>query len=814
MSSIPKPDFSITDTLNIDYHSTAQNKPVNNRPPTLDLFSPTKSPTNSPRHDDHLNLTPDDKKSLQTFVHLVNKFNCSAEKLFGYCEHIFSGDLAQMAISQIEKHLVEFRELLVRISSQQKVEEDLQKSILPSPVAFSISTWKNEGSEDWPVPTSDNWVKLAATHLKMTPPEITKSPKRDSTPLEERLAKADKNRTKMDNIRNREIRMKTNKVRRANELRVQKQEKAIEAFNEKQDNAAQRREAHINKIKNKARNETEKVQETRFMQELEVEGRKLKIERKMNKVSQRYEKMVNEKREKAKERTTIKNPPSPTSPTSSNDLFENIEKVQTTEKADKNDAFEKSNYNKYESPSRSPIISRVRQNNVASLAVIDEIVLGQLPGDFLDIGDEYSGSIPVVELPEFPEPEPKISPSMKNLSIKMEHENLNAQTAISYLKAVSDNKTNIKWNSNEGQMIRETLQNMIYLNQPNSNQLIHHISNMAKSSYPFALHTAFECVSSFRQICYRRDTLNTTKELLILWTTILKINENEIKQPIDQKQQNITKQINDPKLAESNDLLVGHLLIGHLIKHGVLMKLCYVLEASTPNDAKNDNLKQLTNLILNLLESCAHFYRVHFTELNSEYIDLFGHASIEFIIPGLRVFLSNCSSDIKLYPPLIIITALHIFQMIIIDFDSFMSKLIDQEYSKTINKVFRVYFNEKPQNIEIIHQLILLLGLLCRNSTIMKESVQALPIPNILTTLCKMPLNYFIKPAEAQVLIPTVVTCCIDNQNNTELVKNNINGLFILKFLQNINDDPDDLFSTYYRIPKDKIPLAIELFKI
>ena len=754
LDHIPKPDFSSIDN-NIN---TTNNRPSSpQRPPNIDVTKQpnSRSADNSPNSEHASYLSPGDRKSLRKFLSIVNSFNYSAERLYDFCEHFFNEELAQIAIDQLNKHINEFRELLVRISLQEQAEKDREKSILPSPVSFSISTWRNRSFEEWPIPTSDNWVKSAVNQLKSTPPDISKFPKKEMTPLEERLAKADKNRTKIDNIRNREIRMKTNKVRRANELRVQKQEEAITAFNEKQDSAAQRREAYINQIKKKARDETEKVQETRFMQELEVEGRKLKIEKIMNQVTQRYENMVQEKRDKAKERTTLKNINS------------------------------------------SPDCSPKTRRQCSKLPVIDAISQGQLPGEFLDIGDEYSNSIPAVELPEFPEYEVgqnqcqknSQNSSLRSIAVKLDHDDLNPQAAISYLKTAAEQKCYIKWDSNEGQTIRDTLQNMIYSNIPNSNLLIHNVISVADISYPFALHVAFECVSSFHQICYKRDTLSTTKELLALWTLILKVEQH-------------SDQI-EPKT----------LLIGHLIRHGVLMKLCYVLEISTVANSRNEALKTLTQQIL--LEACAIHIHFHFTDLNSEFIDIFGHASIDFIIPGLRNFLGNCTQNTKLYSPQMEIIAIHIYQIISLYFSSFLEKLIDEDYAKNVANLLRTFCSQKPQNTQIVDELILLIGLLCKNSNLMKESVQwQPPTPTVLCILCEMPICYFIKPEQALVLIPTIVSCCVGNKENFEFVKKNINGAFIVKFFQDVKDDPRNLFSSHFRVEKEKVSDVIELFQV
>ncbi|OHT03675.1 hypothetical protein TRFO_28866 [Tritrichomonas foetus] len=753
-ADIPKPNFSqITDL------SPTQNRISSpHRPKPISISSPTfiRSAENSPHVSKYPNLSPADKKSLKTFLSLVNTFNNATERLFGFCEHIFNDELAQLAIDQLEKHIIEFKELLVRISSQHQVVEDLQQSRLPSPVSFSISSWRNLSCEEWPISTSHDWVGVAASQLKITPPELTNSLKRETMTLEERLAQAEQKRRKIENIRNREIRIKTNKVRRANERRVQQQEEAITTFNEKQDNAAQRREAHINQIKEKAHSEIEKIQETRFMQELETEDRKLKMERKMIKVTKKYEDMVRDKRKKAKERSTIKTPASPDihgSPKSKN--------------------------------RRSPRI-------IKDTSVIDAISHGELPGDFLDIGDEFSDSIPAVELPEFPEPETNPSAVMKSIISKMGHDENSSQLAINYLKAVQDQKTNIKWNSEEGQLIRGSLQNMIYSNLPNTNQLIHHVVGMAPNSYPFALHVAFECISSFRQFCYRQDSLSATNELLTLWKTLLSDNFE-----------------NEPK----------PLLIAQLARHGVLMKLCFVLEASTTSDLRNDSLRQLSLSILGLLDSITSFCHSNFNLLsNNESKEIFEKAAFDCVVPGLLSFLSNCAADPKLVSVDSIISAVRVYSMIAIDFHDFLSNFLEKENVKSISCIFDAFCTPNNNNsnggfgsVRVVHDMIVLIGLLASASPLVKEF--CLSKSKVLSTLCSLPLSYFIKPAESVIVIPTIVACCIDSQENIDFVKKNINGAFIVKFLEEMKNDSPEIYAPRFRIASDKVGSIIEAFR-
>jgi hypothetical protein len=211
---------------------------------------------------------------VKILLSMIGAINSDVSRLYGFCEHNFSSELTSLVISQLERHVHVFRELQIRIESQQLVDESMKASVTPASVKFSISPARYEEAEvnNWPAVTSDSWVAAAGAQMKFLPPELPPSPHRSSS-LQERMLNAAEKRRKLENSKKREIRQKTNKVRRAAERRMQQKEEAITTFNEKLDCAAQRREERIKNIQRRAHSEIEKVQENLFMLELDAEGR-------------------------------------------------------------------------------------------------------------------------------------------------------------------------------------------------------------------------------------------------------------------------------------------------------------------------------------------------------------------------------------------------------------------------------------------------------------------------------------------------------------------------------------------------------------
>jgi hypothetical protein len=282
---IPKPDFT-----------------------PFDCSSPSPPSQRSDPHSPR-SLSPSSRDSMRILLDLVGSVDRSISRLRDFSEHYFREDLTTLAIDHISRHVSDFRDLLAQISSQKEFAESSARDEIPVPAAFSIAPWRSSESEDWPSPSSGDWVEAVASRLRSTPPSFGHS--REKAPLEERLANAERQRRKLENEKNRKIRGQTNKVRRAVELREERKDRAIASIAEKQDSAAQRREERLLTIRKRARSEVEKAQEGRFIQVTDIETRKLSLERTWSEASARRDEAVRVKSQDAKDRAT-KSQDSPT----------------------------------------------------------------------------------------------------------------------------------------------------------------------------------------------------------------------------------------------------------------------------------------------------------------------------------------------------------------------------------------------------------------------------------------------------------------------------------------------------------------------
>ena len=726
MDNIPRPDFSMID----------QSRPTSGfltpeRPPPLQIGTPIcRSADNSPpTSQTPAHMSTADKKSLHVLLSLMDNFDKSVKRLMNFCEHCFKEKLTRLVIEQIQRHLDGFNELLEQIESQERFAKEAQEAKMPSPVSFSISSWRNLSSEEWPVPNSNAWIDAAQAQLKAVPPELPPSPKK--APLDERLAKAEEKRKRIENLKNRKIRQKTNKVRRVNERKEQQKEEAITALNEKQDGAAQRREALINQVKEKAHSEVEKAQEMKFMQELEVEGRKLALERSMNKATQRYEEMVRDKSEKAKERTVAKSP---------------------------------------ETPSPQQRKNRMKPSETA---VLDAIVHNQWP-----VKDEDVALVMVPEVPEYDDREPRKITQLLNLKAKMERGDRSPQTVLSYLKAVIANNGSIPVSSYEGKILREIILEMVRSNASNLNQVVRQVASVLSSSFSFGIQIALDCANEFCDLCTKRDTLPIIKEMINLMTEIFKVANNDGRK----------------------------LLLGFLKESRCLERICFVVESLNGGGIRNEHVKVVVEYVIGLIGAIANYLKKE--------RDAFDNVISQNVIPSLMSFLSIMSMDPEGCPVNTVVKVVKTVSVLAVCRPVPVKEAIDEQNVAALVQVMKVFLGSNAaQLVPVTHELIILFGILCRQSPMIRESCCWVPPPTVLARLCNLPMAYFIQEKLSNVLLPTLIACCIDSETNTQLVCESVNGAMLIKYMENMKSIPGDISSPQYRIPESRKLEIIQMFK-
>ncbi|KAI0235425.1 S phase cyclin A-associated protein in the endoplasmic reticulum [Lamellibrachia satsuma] len=87
-------------------------------------------------------------------------------------------------------------------------------------------------------------------------------------------------------------------------------------------------------------------------------------------------------------------------------------------------------------------------------------------------------------------------------------------------------------------------------------------------------------------------------------------------------------------------------------------------------------------------------------------------------------------------------------------------------------------------NEELLHEVILSIGyfsVLHHDNQMLTQSGQS---PTILQQLIALPFQYFSNPRLTNVLFPTLIACCYDNQRNREILEQELSCSLLANFIE------------------------------
>jgi hypothetical protein len=138
---------------------------------------------------------------------------------------------------------------------------------------------------------------------------------------------------------------------------------------------------------------------------------------------------------------------------------------------------------------------------------------------------------------------------------------------------------------------------------------------------------------------------------------------------------------------------------------------------------------------------------------------------------------------------------------------------IDQHLAAILVQTLKVYLGIKNETlVPVLHELIVLYGLLCGRSAILRESCRWLPPPTVLERLCGLPQAYFMQKPQNSILLPTIIACCIDSVENSSFVATAVNRRVLVKFIQEMPLKGADIAAPHLRIPVERRDDLIRLF--
>lgn len=148
------------------------------------------------------------------------------------------------------------------------------------------------------------------------------------------------------------------------------------------------------------------------------------------------------------------------------------------------------------------------------------------------------------------------------------------------------------------------------------------------------------------------------------------------------------------------------------------------------------------------------------------------------------------------------------------------SSFIDDNGASQLSTVLKKILEEVPKpdikkEYELArNELILVFGLFASRNKYVQKSALYLPNPTLLSILCKLDYTFFINPVNSRIVIPTIIACCLDNEENLVFVKENLNSLFVTDFLDKVKTNERDRFAPSFRFPIEEIEKISGMFRI
>ena len=415
------------------------------------------------------------------------------------------------------------------------------------------------------------------------------------------------------------------------------------------------------------------------------------------------------------------------------------------------------------------------------LSVLESIGCGQLPGDFF--GDDTQEEI-VTQFPVLTEPVCSPSRMMDSLEAKMKDEPNESKHAIKYLKMAMDSKSSISSVSEAGECIRRNTKQLLIDNSSFAHNALRYISSFIHKIYPLAFKVGVDSIDVFSDLCKKPDSLQSSCELFELWITLL---------------------------APSSPNDAKYYLVESLSKSSAFDRLCFIFSAVNASDLTNERLKQLLVSAITLLKTCSLVFKDLSNPESKPSYTAFLECLERIVIPQLISFFAMMSRDPDNAPGDLIASTASTVSLLITQFPE-VTACVDETVATPMNLAMRAFLN-KDSDSNYVKELILLYGILCKDSEVQRSAALWAPTPTVLSLLCELPLKYFIKKPDSSYLIPTIAAACIDSVYNVEFVNKKISSASIVKYLESADVNTSDILSVKHRIPIERLQELIDMFK-
>lgn len=238
------------------------------------------------------------------------------------------------------------------------------------------------------------------------------------------------------------------------------------------------------------------------------------------------------------------------------------------------------------------------------------------------------------------------------------------------------------------------------------------------------------------------------------------------------------------KIIDEEDNEHVHDLISYMCYIGIIDKIVQFF--TLVRDSYPETNGHVTDFVVHCLSFIGSLSEVNIGKPVKKFTEILKNTELLGVMPVLYSVLlrDDCSAN-SLGPTDLSAAALKVtkavFSMLTsiakMDPETFQEVLRAESLSVQFRHIARYllwFCSEKPENKDILNEVIVAVGYFTLNSSQHQSMLQSGQSPTVLQLLCTLPFQYFSNPTLTSILYPTLLACCSNNTHNRVLVESEI----------------------------------------
>ncbi|VVC25612.1 Zinc finger C2H2-type,S phase cyclin A-associated protein in the endoplasmic reticulum, N- [Cinara cedri] len=227
-----------------------------------------------------------------------------------------------------------------------------------------------------------------------------------------------------------------------------------------------------------------------------------------------------------------------------------------------------------------------------------------------------------------------------------------------------------------------------------------------------------------------------------------------------------------------------HDLISYICYIGILDKIVQFF--TLVRDSYPETNKHMTDFMIHCFTFIGSLAVVNIGALVKKFVEILKNTELLGVMPFLYSVLLRGDCSVNGLGPTDLAAAVlkvtkAVFTMLTsiakMDPETFQEVLRAESLSVQFRHIARYllwFCSEKPDNKEILNEVIVAVGYFTLNSPQHQSMLQSGQSPTVLQLLCTLPFQYFSNPVLTSILYPTLLACCSNNTHNRALVESEI----------------------------------------